>query len=168
MEDILPTLEEWQAQGEEIALATVVRVLRSAPRPPGARLGSNPQWSDGWFGERRLRGSGRCRTGQFLVLDTGRPPYLANYGIADELGFQVGLSCGGSIDVLIEPYAPAEEWNALTSSVAAQEPALYAVGLAPEALLGNKLTILPSILPSILPPAAPLGSIAPELDGMLV
>ena len=157
MEDILHTLKEWQAQGEEIALATVVRVQRSAPRPPGARLGITRSG--------RLVGSvsGGCVESDvveraFLVLDKGRP-HLASYGIADELGFQVGLSCGGSIDVLIEPFAPTAEWNVLTESVLAQEPAVYSVGLAPEALLGNKLTILP--------PAAPVGTIAPELDGKL-
>ena len=105
MEDILPSLSEWQTQGEEIALATVVRVQRSAPRPPGARLVVTRSG--------RMAGSvsGGCVESDvveraLLVLDSAAGPYLANYGIADEVGFQVGLSCGGSIDVLIEPFAP--------------------------------------------------------------
>ena len=157
MEDILPSLTEWQAQGEEIAVATVVRVQRSAPRPPGARLVVTRGG--------RMAGSvsGGCVEADVIeramqVLDSGQP-VVANYGIADELGFQVGLSCGGSIDVLIEPFVPTAEWDSLTRAVAGQQPAVYAVGLAPKALLGRKLTILPS--------TDSVGTIAPELDGQL-
>ena len=157
MEDILPSLEEWQTQGEEIALATVVRVERSAPRPPGARLGVT---RDG-----RMVGSvsGGCVESDVIeramqTLDSGKP-VVASYGIADELGFQVGLSCGGSIDVLIEPYVPTVEWDALTQAVLGQQPAVFAVGLAPKVLLGRKLTMLP--------PSESIGTIAPELDEQL-
>ena len=75
------------------------------------------------------------------ILDS-RDPDVVNYGIADELGFQVGLSCGGSIDVLIEPFVSGSEWDALRRSVESQQPAVYAVGLAPAPLLGRKLTRL--------------------------
>ena len=157
MEDILPSLQEWQAQGEEIALATVVRVLRSAPRPAGARLVVTRSG--------RMAGSvsGGCVESDVVeramqTLDSGRPT-VANYGIADELGFQVGLSCGGSIDVLIEPYQSAAAWEALCQAVAMQQPAVYAVGLAPTSLLGKKLTLLP--------PGNSVGTIAPELDSQV-
>ena len=157
MEDILPSLREWQAMGEDIALATVVRVQRSAPRPPGARLVVTRSG--------RMAGSvsGGCVESDVVVramqaLDSGRPN-VANYGIGDELGFQVGLSCGGSIDVLIEPYVPATEWDTLCRAVAEQRPAAYAIGLAPDSLLGRKLTLLP--------PDESVGAIAPELDGQL-
>jgi xanthine dehydrogenase accessory factor len=75
------------------------------------------------------------------ILDS-RDPDVVNYGIADELGFQVGLSCGGSIDVLIEPFVSGSEWDALRRSVESRQPAVYAVGLAPAPLLGRKLTRL--------------------------
>ena len=157
MEDILPSLTEWQAQGEEIALATVVRVQRSAPRPPGARLVVTRSG--------RMAGSvsGGCVEADVVeramqVLDSGQP-VVAGYGIADELGFQVGLSCGGSIDVLIEPFAATSEWDALTRAVLGQQPAVSAIGLAPETLLGRKLTILP--------PMESVGSIASDLDSLL-
>ena len=104
MKEILPELDLWQSQGEEIALATVVQVRRSAPRPPGARLCVTRSG--------RMSGSvsGGCVESDvferaMLVLDS-RKPEVVNYGIADELGFEVGLSCGGSINVLIEPSCP--------------------------------------------------------------
>ena len=155
MKDILADLDLWLSQGEEIALATVVQVRRSAPRPPGARLCVTRSG--------RMSGSvsGGCVEADvferaMLVLDS-RSPELANYSIADELGFEVGLSCGGSIDVLIEPFIPDDEWNTLRQAVESQQAAAYALGLAPAALLGRKLTI-PSEGRSV-------GSIAPALDG---
>ena len=157
MEDILPTLNEWQGQGEKFALATVVRVQRSAPRPAGARLAVTR-------GGRMVGSvSGGCVESDvveraFQALDSGKP-VVSSYGIADELGFQVGLSCGGSIDVLIEPYVQTREWDALTQAVVGRQPAVYAVGLAPDALLGRKLTMLPA--------AESVGTIASELDGHL-
>ena len=73
------------------------------------------------------------------VLDSRRPE-VASYGIADELGFEVGLSCGGSIDVLIEPLVLDDVWEALRQCVERQQPVAHAVGLAPKPLLGRKLT----------------------------
>ncbi len=156
MRDILPDLDLWQSQGEEIALATVVEVRRSAPRPPGARLCVTRSG--------RMSGSvsGGCVEADVLVramraLDT-RKPEMAAYSIADELGFQVGLSCGGSIDVLVEPFVPGDEWNALRRAVERRQPVAYAVGLAPAPLLGRKLTRLEG---------RSVGSIDPSLDASI-
>ena len=138
MKDILPDLDLWQSQGEEIALATLVNVKRSAPRPPGARLCVTRSG--------RMSGSvsGGCVEADVFeramqVLDS-RNPEVANYGIADEMGFEVGLSCGGSIDVFIEPFVPDDEWDAVRRAVELQQEVVYAIGLAPASLLGRKLT----------------------------
>ena len=154
MKEILPDLDLWQSQGEDIALATVVQVRRSAPRPPGARLCITRSG--------RMSGSvsGGCVEADVFeramqVLDT-RKPEVANYGIADELGFEVGLSCGGSIDVLIEPFVVDAEWNSLRRSVEREQEAVYAIGLAPESVLGRKLVRLDA--------SRSIGSIAPSLD----
>ena len=158
MKDILPELDLWQSQGEEIALATVVQVRRSAPRPPGARLCVTRGG--------RMSGSvsGGCVEADvferaMLVLDS-RKPEVVNYGIADELGFEVGLSCGGSIDVLIEPLVFDDEWDALRRCVERQQPVVYAVGLAPAPLLGRKLAWPIE--------GRPVGSISPSLDSRIV
>ena len=154
MKEILPDLDLWKSQGEDIALATVVQVRRSAPRPPGARLCVTRSG--------RMSGSvsGGCVEADVFeramqVLDS-RNPEVANYGIADELGFEVGLSCGGSIDVLIEPFVVDAEWNSLRRSVEREQEAVYAIGLAPESVLGRKLVRLDA--------SRSIGSIAPSLD----
>ena len=165
MKDILPSLKEWQARGDEIALATVLRVERAAPRLPGARLAATRGG--------RMAGSvsGGCVESDVFeramqTLDTGMSA-VVNYGIADELGFAVGLTCGGSIDVLIERFVPDREWLTLAGAIEGGLPAVYAVGLAPEPLLGRKLTMLPSVGSAGLPGFHNTGSIAPELDDLL-
>ncbi|MEE8137569.1 MAG: XdhC family protein, partial [Thermoanaerobaculia bacterium] len=140
MIEILSDLDRWQQESEETALATLVRVRGSAPRLPGARLCMTRSG--------RMAGSvsGGCVENDVFeramqVLDSGQPA-VASYGISDELGFEVGLSCGGSIDVLIEPFSTDEPWEALRQAVEGQRPAAFAIGLAPAALLGRKLAVL--------------------------
>lgn len=101
MRDILPEIQSWQQAGEAIALATVVRASGSAPRPVGAKLAVTESG--------RMAGSvsGGCVEGAVFetareVLKSGRP-VLVHYGISDETAWDVGLSCGGEIDVFIEP-----------------------------------------------------------------
>jgi len=139
MKDLLADLRRWRQRDEKIALATLVAVRGSAPRLPGARLGLT--------GSGKLSGSvsGGCVENDVLhhamdVLATDRPA-LVTYGISDEQGFEVGLSCGGSIDVLIEPFRDDEAWRALEKAVENREPATCCIGLAPDRLLARKLVI---------------------------
>jgi xanthine dehydrogenase accessory factor len=157
MKTILAHLDCWQREGEEIAIATVVRMAGSAPRMPGARMCVTRS------GKVAGSVSGGCVEGDVLeharlVLSTGRPA-LVNYGIADEVGLRVGLSCGGSIDVLIEPFVEDEAWNALRRAFEARRPAALAIALAPGDLLGRKL-VVPGEGPAV-------GSIAPDLDELV-
>lgn len=140
MRELLVEIDRWQQRNEEIALATLVAVRGSAPRLPGARMCLTRSG--------RMSGSvsGGCVENDVFeralqVLDSGRP-VVASYGIADEFGFQVGLSCGGSIDVLIEPFAAAEAWQALREALENERPAALGIGLAPAPLLGRKLAVL--------------------------
>ena len=101
MKDILPTLEAWHADGEEIALATVVRTVGSSPRPIGAKMAVTAS--------QKIVGSvsGGCVEGAVSeaaleVLRTGEPRLLT-FGVADEEAWAVGLSCGGTIEVFVEP-----------------------------------------------------------------
>ena len=100
MKEILSDVERWRANGERIAVATVVATRKSAPRPVGAKLAV----SEG--GELCGSVSGGCVEGDVFehareVLRTGKPQLLS-YGIADEEAWSVGLPCGGEIDVFVE------------------------------------------------------------------
>jgi xanthine dehydrogenase accessory factor len=101
MRDVLEALATWRRDGVPVGRAVVVRTFGSAPRPEGAVLLAA---ADG-----RLAGSvsGGCVEGAAFeeierARSTGRSR-VVRYGISDEQAWDVGLACGGTIDVLIEP-----------------------------------------------------------------
>lgn len=101
MRDVLDTIERWQTQGKRIAMATVIRAEGSAPRREGAKLVVS---SDG---EMAGSVSGGCVETDVLahaqeVLRTGEPRLL-RYAITDDMVWEVGLACGGVIEVFVEP-----------------------------------------------------------------
>src|SRR5438270_3993776 len=102
MHDVLPEILKWRDQGDRIALATVVGVQRSAPRAPGAKMAVNER------GEIAGGVSGGCVEGAVVDLAegviAGREPQLVHFGIADSEAWDVGLPCGGEIDVWIQRY----------------------------------------------------------------
>ena len=101
MNEWLPEIDQWRQRGDGVALATVVKVEGSAPRPVGARMAVSSS------GEMAGSVSGGCVEADVVlhshqVLDANEPR-LVHYGISDEMAFEVGLACGGIIDVYIEP-----------------------------------------------------------------
>jgi xanthine/CO dehydrogenase XdhC/CoxF family maturation factor len=103
VKEILPDIEAWRRQGEEIAVATVVATRRSAPRPLGSSFAVSASG--------KLCGSvsGGCVETDVYeaareVLETGEPKLLS-YGITDDEAWSVGLPCGGEIDVFVEKLA---------------------------------------------------------------
>jgi len=102
--DVLPELNTWAERGDRIALATVVAVKKSAPRPPGAKMAVNQD------GEIIGAVSGGCVEGAVIEIADrvlrGAPPQLVHFGIPDEDAWDVGLPCGGEIDVWVQEYEP--------------------------------------------------------------
>jgi xanthine dehydrogenase accessory factor len=102
--DVLPEVLEWSQRGEPVALATVVGVHRSAPRPPGAKMGVT------LGGEIVGAVSGGCVEGAVVEIAEqvlrGAPPRLLHFGIADSDAWDVGLPCGGEIDVWVQRFEP--------------------------------------------------------------
>lgn len=100
MKEILADLEAWQVRGDRIALATVIQTWGSSPRAPGAKMAINQK------GEMIGSVSGGCVEGAVVeealrVLKTGQPKLL-EYGVADENAWEVGLACGGKIQIFVE------------------------------------------------------------------
>jgi xanthine/CO dehydrogenase XdhC/CoxF family maturation factor len=101
MKELFPQIDAWRAAGNKVALATVVKVEGSAPRPVGATLAV----SNG--GDLAGSVSGGCVESAVFdeaqeVIRTGEPKLL-RYGITDEMAWEVGLACGGTIEVFVEP-----------------------------------------------------------------
>lgn len=99
-DEVLQQLTRWQDAGRKVALATVVNTWGSSPRPVGSQLGINDQ------GEMVGSVSGGCIEGAvvkeaFEIME-GEPPRLLDYGISNEQAWEVGLACGGKLEVYIE------------------------------------------------------------------
>ena len=127
MKEVAAELEQWLATSEPVAIATVIRITGSAPRPLGATLIARA-------GD-RIAGSvsnGCVESAVYeeamAVLRDGRAR-VVTYGISDEFAFTVGLSCGGSIDVLIEPVGALH--RAALEAVRSERPALLVRAVAP-------------------------------------
>lgn len=104
MKDVIEDVDAWVARGDDVALATVIDVKRSAPRPPGAKMAINSR------GEVSGAVSGGCVEGAVVAVAEdvlkGGEPRLLHFGIADSEAWDVGLPCGGEIGVFVERYEP--------------------------------------------------------------
>lgn len=106
MREVLAEIEQWQSQGKRIALATVVKVYGSAPRPLGAKMAISES------GDIAGSVSGGCVEGAVIeaaqeVLQRNQPKLL-KYGITDQMAWDIGLACGGQIEVFVEPLINSE------------------------------------------------------------
>ncbi|MCC5704127.1 XdhC family protein, partial [Klebsiella pneumoniae] len=98
--EVLDRLVGWWREGKPVGMGTVVATFRSAPRPPGASMLVGPD------GSAVGSVSGGCVEGAVYelaqtVVAEGRPR-LHRYGVSDDDAFEVGLTCGGILDVYVE------------------------------------------------------------------
>ena len=122
---------DWHRAGRGAALATVIETWGSAPRQPGSQLAISGA------GEIMGSVSGGCVEGAVVVealdaLADGTSRVLT-FGVSDESAFAVGLACGGTIRVLVEPIGagmPEAMLRAITAARAARQPLAY--GVTPE------------------------------------
>src|SRR5579875_3684346 len=141
MRDILTEIAKWWEKGETFGLATVVRTFRSAPRGPGAAMAVSAG------GEVVGSVSGGCVEGAVYELsreacETGKP-VLQTYGVSDDDAFAIGLTCGGIIDVFVEPVDRAlfPELADVAAAVEREEPVAVATVIAGPGKIGARRVI---------------------------
>jgi xanthine dehydrogenase accessory factor len=107
MREVASEYRDWRGSGEEVAIATVVETWGSSPRPLGSRMLVSRSG--------RMAGSvsNGCIEGAVFeeaqkVLTSGQAR-LIEFGVADDLAFEVGLACGGHIAVFVQPAAPVHD-----------------------------------------------------------
>lgn len=100
VEDVLPIAADWLAAGKGAAIATVVSTWGSSPRPVGSRLAVS---EDGSFVGSV---SGGCIEGavvtQALDVIASGEPRIMEFGVTNEMAWEVGLACGGKIKLFVE------------------------------------------------------------------
>jgi hypothetical protein len=140
MRDIVADVERWRGEGRSIALATVIQTWGSAPRPAGAKMAMT---ADGL-----IAGSVSGGCVENAVIEAGREtlktgvPRLLHYGVSDDTAWNVGLACGGTIDVFVEPLA-ADLYEKARAAILAERPAAMATVIeGPSEQLGRKLLLL--------------------------
>ena len=101
MKDILDDIDRWRADGKRVAVARVVNIEGSGPRDAGAAMAVSED------GEVAGSVSGGCVEGavvtEALGVLAGDGPKLVKFGYSDDEAFAVGLTCGGTIHLFIEP-----------------------------------------------------------------
>jgi xanthine dehydrogenase accessory factor len=143
--DILSKITKWWEAGETFGLATVVRTFRSAPRDPGAALAVVSSADSEVIGSV----SGGCVEGAVyeLSLDVCQSgsPVLATYGVSDDDAFAVGLTCGGILDIFVEPVNQARfpELGKIAAAVERGEPVAVATVISGPGQIGARRVIWP-------------------------
>jgi xanthine/CO dehydrogenase XdhC/CoxF family maturation factor len=100
-DDVLAQAAAWRAAGKGVALATVVTTWGSSPRPVGSQLAVDEA------GAMVGSVSGGCIEGAVVIeaqdaIRDGKPRLL-DYGVTNEQAWEVGLACGGKVQVYVEP-----------------------------------------------------------------
>ena len=169
MRDVLDQLMAIWHAGGTAGVATVVRTIRSAPRPPGAAMVVAPD------GTVAGSVSGGCVEAAVYELatearDSGRPA-LQRYGISADDAFAVGLTCGGEIDIFAEPVSAQTfpQLQAIADDIAAHRPTAVATVIAhPDpSWLGRRLVIGPDAVDGSLGSARADAAVTDDARGLL-
>lgn len=168
MRDVLPELMAWWESGEAVGVGTVVATFKSAPRPPGASMLVGP--------DSTVVGSvsGGCVEGAVYdlaqsVVASGEPE-LVRYGVSDEAGYAVGLTCGGLLDVWVEKVSRTSfpELSDLAEEIDAGRPVALATVIdhPDRSRIGHRLLVRPGDVSSSAP-ARPDTAIRDDAIGLL-
>lgn len=139
MRDILAEVERWRESGERVAVATVIQTWGSAPRQAGSAMAVTAG------GKIAGSVSGGCVESAVVEsglrsLSTGRPERL-RFGVSDESAWKVGLACGGTIEVFVEPIR-GETFDPVRAAIREGRPfAIATIVAGSEGTLGRRLLV---------------------------
>ncbi len=143
MLDILEMINDWVAAERGVALATVAKTWGSAPRRAGAKMGIAVGKSDAAAPAMIGSVSGGCVEGavveEALAGLRAGAPRLLKFGVADDMAWEVGLTCGGSIEVFVEPLDRIW-WDAL-AGLAARDRFGVTITIVEGDLIGEKVLL---------------------------
>ena len=140
MRELKKEIETWISDGHEIALATVVRTWGSSPRAAGAKMAIR---GDGAFVGSV---SGGCVEG--AVIETGLEvlktavPQLLHFGVTDDSAWDVGLACGGEIDVFVQRIESASYAKTIGALPSESSIAIVTIIKGPESLIGEQIVLM--------------------------
>ncbi|GAB3874021.1 XdhC family protein [Dactylosporangium cerinum] len=145
MREVLSDLLGWWESGRTVGMATVVRTWRSSPRPAGATMLVGPD------GTAVGSVSGGCVEGAVYelsgeVVESGSP-LVQRYGVSDDDAFAVGLTCGGIIELLIEPVSRETfpELAEVAAAITTRDPvAVVSVVEGPPEQIGKRMVVWPT------------------------
>jgi xanthine dehydrogenase accessory factor len=143
MQDVLDQLDAWRQAGDELAVATVINTWGSAPRPVGSKMVMTRAGG--------IAGSVSAGCVEGAVIEAGMEvmasgqPQLLSYGVADDQAWQVGLACGGTIQVFVEPGMALDGiYSSLKRRLEARDPmTVISLLKGPADLINRKLILLP-------------------------
>ncbi|WP_020500532.1 XdhC family protein [Sciscionella marina] len=166
MREIVEELQFWTAARLRYAVATVVRTWHSAPRQPGAAMAVSEH------GEVVGSVSGGCVEGAVYelaheVMRSGKP-VVQRYGVSDADAFEIGLTCGGTVEILVQPVDGDHDPDlpALLAAITAQQACAVATVLS-GSCLGQQLILTPDQLHSTFETPGLAARIVPRVRGML-
>ena len=169
MRDVLDDLLTVWQRGGTAGVATVVRTMRSAPRPPGAIMVVSP---DGTVAGSVSGGCVEAAVYELAsgVVESGHPE-LARYGVSDDDAFAVGLTCGGIIDIFAEPISRQTfpQLQAIADDIASHRPIAVATVIAhpDDSWLGRRLVVGPHAVEGSLGSARADDAVADDARGLL-
>ena len=168
MRDVLDELLDWWRAGASVGVGTVVGTWKSAPRPPGAAMLVGPD------GTAVGSVSGGCVEGAVYDLATevrdGRLPILQRYGVSDDDAFAVGLTCGGIIDVFVEPISPVTfpDFDEVAADIRDGRPVAVATLVdAEDGMRGRRLVVRPDAVSGSLGSARLDDAVRDDARGLL-
>ncbi|WP_129677195.1 XdhC/CoxI family protein [Candidatus Chloroploca sp. Khr17] len=139
MRELIPELDQWLAAGEQVAVATVVQTMGSSPRQVGAMMAVTASG--------RMAGSvsGGCVEGAVVeqaqtVLASGQARLLT-FGVSDETAWEVGLACGGTIEVLVAPLDTTSVYPLVRAALLEERAIAVATVIAGDGYVGAQLVV---------------------------